>query len=242
MTAPTSPCVALHASPPAGPLDDPVRAALLGTHAHLAEQRGRVLRYPLDVSPFVSLPPDPGPADWADAAALAGADGTVVMTGPAPAPPADVAESMLIPGVQLTGEHVAGAHDDAVVRLGPADVPEMLDLVARTQPGPFLLRTVELGVYLGIRRGGALVAMAGERFRPPGWTEISAVCTDPAHQGQGLARRLVLAIVAGVKERGEQPFLHAADTNTGAIRLYERLGFRLRRPVEFRVVKLPPAA
>ncbi|MCK2218411.1 GNAT family N-acetyltransferase [Actinomadura sp. ATCC 31491] len=220
-------------------LDDPVRASLLGAHAHLAERRGRVLRYPLDVSPFASMPPDPGPADWADAAALAGEGGDVLLTGPAAVPPPGWREVGNIPGVQLTGEHVAGAHDAAVVRLGPADVPEMLDLVARTRPGPFLPRTVELGGYLGIRRGGALVAMAGQRLRPPGWTEISAVCTDPAHRGRGLATRLVLAVAAGIRERGETPFLHAAATNTHAIALYERLGFRLRRVTGFRTVRVP---
>ncbi|GAA4905378.1 ribosomal protein S18 acetylase RimI-like enzyme [Nonomuraea thailandensis] len=220
-------------------LDDPVRASLLGAHAHLAEQRGRVLRYPRDVSPFLSMPPDPGPADWQDAAALAGAGGEVPLTGPVAVPPGGWEESRNVPGVQLTGERVAGAHDTGAVRLGPADVPEMLDLVERTRPGPFLTRTLELGHYVGIRLGGALVAMAGERLHPPGWTEISAVCTDPGHRGRGLATRLVLAVAAGVRDRGETPFLHASAANTHAIRLYERLGFRLRRTTEFRTVRVP---
>jgi predicted GNAT family acetyltransferase len=125
------------------------------------------------------------------------------------------------------------------VPLGDNDVPEMLDLVARTRPGPFLPRTVELGRYLGIRRGGALVAMAGERLHPPGWSEISAVCTDPAHRGQGLASRLVRAVVALIRERGELPFLHAAADNTNALRLYESMGFRLRCTSTFEVVRAP---
>ncbi|GAA2214528.1 GNAT family N-acetyltransferase [Nonomuraea monospora] len=220
-------------------LDDPVRASLAGAHAHLAERRGRVLRYPLDVSPFLSMPPDPGIDDWQDAAALVGAGGEVPLTGPAAVPPAGWAEARNMPGVQLTGENIFGAHDPAAVRLGEADVPEMLDLVRRTKPGPFLPRTVELGVYLGIRSGGALVAMAGERLHPPGWTEISAVCTDPAHRGRGLATRLVLAVAAGIRDRGETPFLHASAANTHAISLYERLGFRLRRTTEFRSVTVP---
>jgi hypothetical protein len=91
--------------------------------------------------------------------------------------------------------------DPEAVALGPADVPEMLDLVERTQPGPFLPRTIMLGTYLGIRRGGALVAMAGERMRPPGWTEISAVCTDPAHRGQGLRPGWCAHVGAVVRER-----------------------------------------
>lgn len=131
------------------------------------------------------------------------------------------------------------APDAEAVRLGPADVPDMLDLVERTQPGPFEPRTVELGTYLGIRRDGALVAMAGERLHPPGWTEISAVCTDPGHRGEGLATRLILAVAHGIRERGETPFLHTAASNTGAIRLYESLGFRLRRRVRFMAARVP---
>ncbi|MER6798526.1 GNAT family N-acetyltransferase, partial [Amycolatopsis mediterranei] len=126
-------------------------------------------------------------------------------------------------------------------RLGPADVPEMLDLVERTRPGPFRKRTVELGTYLGIRRGGALVAMAGERLHPPGYTEISAVCTDPAYRGQGFGTRLVLAVAAGIRERGEIPMMHAAAANTSAIRLYRSLGFALRQRPDFVVVRVPLA-
>jgi predicted GNAT family acetyltransferase len=118
-------------------------------------------------------------------------------------------------------------------RLTAEDVPEILDLIERTQPGPVRPRTIELGTYLGVRIGGALVAMAGERMHPPGWTEISAVCTDPAHRGRGLATSLVRAVAAGIRARGETPFLHTAASNMPAIRLYESLGFRLRRRTTF---------
>jgi predicted GNAT family acetyltransferase len=82
--------------------------------------------------------------------------------------------------------------------------------------------------------------MAGERLHPPGWTEISAVCTDPDHRGQGLGTRLVHAVAHGIRARGETPFLHAAASNTGAIGLYESLGFRLRRTTTFAAAR-PPA-
>jgi ribosomal protein S18 acetylase RimI-like enzyme len=156
-------------------------------------------------------------------------------------PPAGWKVVLSIPGVQLVDVGVAVAPDDEAVSLGAPDVPEMLDLVARTEPGPFLPRTIELGTYLGIRRGGALVAMAGERLHPPGWTEISAVCTDPAYRGHGLATRLTLAVAAGIRARGETPFLHAAASNVNAIRLYESLGFRFRRDVLFSAARVPLA-
>ena len=97
----------------------------------------------------------------------------------------------------------------------------MLELVALTEPGPFLARTIELGDYLSIRRDGILVAMAGERFHPDGWTEISAICTKPDHRGQGLASRLVGALIASIQRRSERAFLHAMSSNSGAIGLYE---------------------
>jgi predicted GNAT family acetyltransferase len=96
-----------------------------------------------------------------------------------------------------------------------------------------------MGTYLGIRREGRLIAMAGERLHPPGWTEISAVCTDAAFRGQGLATRLVHAVSHGIVERGETPFLHASAANVSAIRLYESLGFRLRRELLFAAYLVP---
>lgn len=219
-------------------LDHAAWASLTGPHAHFAERRGDVVRYPVDVSPFLALPPEPTPADWADLAALAGPGEAVLVAG-LPDPPPGWEVVQVIPGVQLVDDGVAAVPDGEAVRLTAEDVPEMLDLVARTQPGPFLPRTIEMGRYLGIRRGGRLAAMAGERLRPPGWTEISAVCTDPDFRGQGLATRLVLAVAAGIRARGDTPFMHAAASNVNAIRLYEKLGFRVRREVLFGSVRVP---
>ncbi|UQT61424.1 GNAT family N-acetyltransferase [Streptomyces durmitorensis] len=221
------------------PLDNPAYAALNGPHARFAERRGRVVRYQLDVSPWLGLPDAPEAADWADLAALAGPGAEVPLPGVRVALPEGWEVTFDMEGVQLVDDGVAAAPDPEAVRLGADDVPEMLDLVQRTQPGPFLPRTVELGTYLGIRRGGALVAMAGERLRPPGWTEISAVCTDPGHRGEGLASRLVLAVADGIRSRGETPFLHTSARNTEAIRLYESLGFRLRRRTRFLTARVP---
>ncbi len=145
-------------------------------------------------------------------------------------------------GVQLVATDAVGRNvpaDEEIVRLGPDDVPEVLELVARTKPGPFQQRTIEFGTYLGIRREGALVAMAGERLHLDGYTEISAVCTDEAWRGHGFASRLMLAIAAGIRERGEIPFLHAVATNVNAIRVYEQLGFKLRQATMFKAARVP---
>jgi len=222
-------------------LDNPAWHALRGTHQRFAIARGGALAYDPEVSPFVGLPDDADPGVWDELAALVGPGVEVALTGPLTTPPDGWQVAWAGDGVQMVAVAVDAQPEPEAVVLGAADVPDMLDLVARTQPGPFRPRTVELGTYLGIRREGRLVAMAGERVQPPGWTEISAVCTDPDHRGQGLAARLVRAVVHGVRERGDEAILHASATNTGAIRLYERLGFEVRRPVRFVAVRTPQA-
>lgn len=211
------------------PLDDAIRAALTGPHAHLAERRGRALRYPADMSPFMALPDRPDAADWADLAALAGPGAPITLSGPVLEPPEGWHVEMRLPLLQFVDGGIVAAPDEEAVRLTEADVPEMLALTALTRPGPFLKRTIEMGTYLGIRRGGRLVAMAGERLRVPGWTEISGVCSDPGQRGQRLGTRLLLAVAAGIRARGETPFLHVLESNVDAVRLYESLGFLLRR-------------
>ncbi|MBX2859664.1 MAG: GNAT family N-acetyltransferase [Vampirovibrio sp.] len=120
--------------------------------------------------------------------------------------------------------------------LGETDVPEMLALAKLTKPGPFETKTITMGQYLGIRQEGRLVAMAGERLHlsegKDGYTEISAVCTHPDFQGRGYAKALMVALMEGVLNRGEIPMLHAWKSNTGAIAVYEKLGF-----VESRVLQ-----
>jgi ribosomal protein S18 acetylase RimI-like enzyme len=224
-----------------GVLDNPAWGSLQGAHAHLAEHLPRAARYHADFSPFAALADRSDDASWADLATLVGPSGQALLAGDAPAPPPGWAVLRQIDGVQMTGETLEAAQDPATEVLGAADVPEMLDLVARTEPGPFAVRTIELGAYLGIRSGGRLVALAGERMRPAGWTEISAVCTDPAYRGLGLAGRLIRAVAVGIRARGETPFLHASAQNAGAIRLYERLGFTERRAITFAILRSPGA-
>lgn len=220
-------------------LDNPARASLLGQHSGLAVSHGRAVRYRPDVSVFVTLPDEPDDDAWRDVADLLGPGAVAPISGLTTPPPAGWEIVSDGEGVQLVDDGVAAAPDADAVRLGDADVPEMLALVARTRPGPFLPRTIEMGTYLGIRLEGRLVAMAGERLHPPGFTEISAVCTDAEFRGRGLGTRLVHAVAAGIRERGETPMLHAAAGNVGAIALYEHLGFRLRRRTRFLGVRVP---
>ena len=199
------------------------------------------MRFPPDMCPFAALPSDVDDRTWADLAALAGGAGsTVVTAGPERTPPVGWTAVMNLAGVQFDGTGMAVAPDPDALVLGQDDVPEMLDLAERTRPGPFRRATIAMGTYLGFRdASGALVAMAGERMRPPGWTEISAVCTDPAHRGRGLATRLVRAVGAVIRDRGDVPFLHTTHDNATAIGVYEAMGFVRRRSMHFAAYRVP---
>ena len=128
------------------------------------------------------------------------------------------------------------AGDNDIVVLGDDDAPEMLALAQLTEPGPFLPRTHTMGRFVGVRINGRLAAMAGERLRFPGFTEVSGVCTHPDFRGKGLARRLSSAVANAIQQRGDRPFLHAWTSNHTAIALYESLGFEFRTAVHIAVL------
>ncbi len=220
-------------------LDHAAWTSLTGPHARFAEVKGQAVRYPPDVSPFVAVAPDADGEVFGDLLALVGHGRVVPLAGLTASLPPGWELADRGDGVQMIDAGLEAGESSEAVRLQDSDVPEMLDLAGRTRPGPFRPRTIEMGTYLGVRRGGTLVAMAGQRLHPPGWVEISAVCTDPAYRGQGLATLLVKAIAADIREQGSVPFLHAAAGNVTAIRLYESLGFTIRRRTQFQLVRIP---
>ena len=114
-----------------------------------------------------------------------------------------------------------------IVDLGEEDAPAMYDLAMLTQPGPYAAHTNRLGDFIGVKQDGALIAMAGERMKMPGLSEVSGVCTHPDHRGRGYAGALMRVVAERMLARGETPWLHAYASNVGAIALYESLGFRL---------------
>ena len=219
-------------------LDNPVWHALAGHQDRFALTVGRARRYDPEVALFCGLPDEPTPDDWTDLAALLGDAPATFFAASGPPLPPTWEQAAAFPTVRMVATRTIGTPDPTIARLGTTDTGEMLDLVARTRPGPFLTRTVELGTYLGLRLDGRLVAMAGVRMRIPGYSEISAVCTDPEYRNRGLARRLVCAVAAEIEGRGETPFLHARSDNSSAIALYESIGFELR--AEFEVVVARP--
>jgi ribosomal protein S18 acetylase RimI-like enzyme len=203
-----------------------------------------VVGYLETISPFVACAEEAAAqaSVWAEFAELVGPDAVLGLTGPAFCePPPSFRLQWRGQGVQMVDAGVRAECDPRARPLADADVPEMLDLVSRTRPGPFLPRTIELSGYVGIHHDGRLVAMAGRRMNPTGWVEISAVCTDPDFRGQGLASGLIRTVIAAIRADGQRAFLHAANDNPEAIRLYEALGFELRRMMTFTILRTPAA-
>jgi ribosomal protein S18 acetylase RimI-like enzyme len=212
------------------PLDNPVWSALTTKHAHLGQASELAGRYHPDVAPFAGLA-NMSTEAFQSLGLLIPPSGYVFLLAPGPLPPLDGMQSEYLCVIrQMLDVGTPGSVSaDGVVRLSDGYAEAMLELVRKTQPGPFGRRTHEMGNYIGIRDGERLVAMAGERMRCAGHAEISAVCVDDDHRGQGIAARLMNILRHEMRQRGETPFLHVRDDNLTAIALYERLGFETRQ-------------
>ena len=213
------------------PLDRAVWNAFTSRQAHLALRDAGALRVDPDFGLFVAT------ADHSSESLAA--LGRLVHAHPGEVGVVERFDPPPIPGTQVTNRAVLNqmiaetlveprAVDFEILSLTNADGPDMLALATLTAPGPFFSRTHELGEFVGVKVDGRLVAMAGERLRPEGFTEVSGVCAHPDHRGKGYAARLMLHVAHKIVARGETPFLHSYDHNAGAIALYEALGFRFR--------------
>jgi predicted GNAT family acetyltransferase len=219
------------------PLDRPVWNTLVSRQRSFAVGDRRARRFAGAFGLFAATADD-SPECQAALAALVAEHGTVALVEaePPPAIAGVVTEAHLI--WQMVAERLTDGPPPpcAILSLTDADAPEMFALATLAKPGPFFTCTHRLGAFIGVRYEGALVAMAGERMKPDGFTEVSGVCTAPGHRGRGYGGALTRAIVGRVLARGETPFLHAYAHNTAAIGLYQTLGFALRREMHMRVL------
>lgn len=216
-------------------LDRPAHSALTGPQAALARGSRGAWRIDPAYGPFAAA--DPG-CDAHLAALLTGDDQIWLLERAALTPPGtQLVRSAALAQMVATGP-VDIPHDPQIVALGAADVPAMTTLARATRPGPWEPSTWRYGQFFGIRSGGRLVAMAGERLRPaPRVIEVSGVCTDPAHRGQGFAALLIARVMAAHRAQGAASFLHSYADNAAAIALYRRLGFVHRADLVVSIVK-----
>jgi len=181
---------------------------------------------------------EPTPRTLEALAALCPRDGSLViieMQPFAPPPGMRVADAGSVD--QMVADALApGEADVPFTALSNADAAQMLALATLTRPGPFYERTHELGNFIGVSHDGRLAAMAGERLRIPGYTEVSGVCTHPDARGRGYGEALSRIVAERIVARGETPFLHVFSPNASAIRIYEALGFRKRATFQMTVL------
>ena len=213
-------------------LDDPAWSALAGPHAGLAIRSGRAARYPAEVSPFAAVAALDDDA-LRELAGIVRSGEFVAVFAPPDAPFGAAWQPVArIEVVQMVCEQPVPLPERQPALLSSADVADMLALVESARPGPFGPRTLEMGRYVGFRESGRLVAMGGERMRPPGHTEVSGICTSQDARGRGLAEAVVRALASEIQARGELPFLHVqvgSPSEATAVSLYSRVGFRPRR-------------
>ena len=225
------------------PLDNPIWYSLATNHAHLAVGshigQGLARRYPFDVGPLSAFQ-EPTPAAYADLAAII-PEGDVAVLFLEDLPNLPAGWQLLRGGtlVQMVCPSIPEqpSLDDTIFLMETDDIPEMVALAELTQPGPFRHDTLKLGGFLGIRVDGHLAAMAGQRLSPNGVGEVSAVCTHPDFRGRGYAKALVAAVTRSVYAEGRNPFLTALEANTGAVRIYQQVGFVIRRILQLAVIK-----
>jgi ribosomal protein S18 acetylase RimI-like enzyme len=210
------------------PLDNPIWEALNGRQTKFAIKGNNVLRYRPDIfvmagTPDTSEESIKNLADLVPKGSFIGFMGFKVDMEPY------FKRVFEVQAYQMVIEKVPEYKEIVYIDLSKVNTEEITELVKLTEPGPYAPNVLELGKYIGIRVDGKLVAMAGERVKLDGYTEVSLVCTHPDYRGKGYATSLSGILVEEILNRGETPFLNVMTHNVTALRLYERLGFKTRK-------------
>jgi predicted GNAT family acetyltransferase len=221
------------------PLENPVWSSLATGHRAMARVNGLAVRYPGDISPLSAIR-ESSPRAFADLRALTQPGEVVGLATGFDVTVPDDWEIVLQRFIdQMVCEDFHPGGEIAPLLLSDKDVPEMIALTKLTQPGPFEHGTIGMGKYIGVRSpDGALMAMAGQRMSLTNFREISAVCTHPDHQGKGYAGKLMTILAREIIAGGKMPILHVKTENASAKHLYAKLGFRVRKPMHFNVIRL----
>jgi predicted GNAT family acetyltransferase len=219
-------------------LDRPVWSALDTRHRIFANGDKLARRYPASIVPFAASGADDAESLQALGRLVPAGESVFMLQSDPIALPPELTATTTAFGVQMVAEApLPAVSDERVQQLTLDDAAEMLALASLTRPGPFTLKALSLGDFWGVKINGRLAAMAGERMKQPGYSELSGVCSHPDFRGGGLGRLLSVFVSNRIMARGEVPYLHAYANNANAIGLYESIGFRLRSKMNVAVVQ-----
>lgn len=221
------------------PLHNPVYNALCTGDAALSFGEGEVKYFDEEVSPFAGFPEE-DQKGFEVLHNILPAGRRILFARPSPIEiPAGWQLMAHVHGLQFIHESpvpaTAGATE--LIALAETHVPEMIELTALTKPGPFGKRTIEFGHYHGVFENERLASMTGQRLHVANFSEVSAVCTHPDFLGKGYAAALLQHQLKLIRSQGQVPFLHVRSDNARAIALYERMGFKVSREMNFYFLK-----
>ena len=221
------------------PLDNPIWNALVSGNSNLAHGNSLVKYYAENVAPFVGFE-DYSTANFNTLHELVTDQRVLAVVS---------AEEIIIPNnwkvlnnmkilqMVFDGPIPPETLNRELVTLQDKHIPGMLALTKMTNPGPFSERTIDFGNYKGIFINNELAAMAGYRTQPSPYIEISAVCTHPNHLGNGYAGTLINYHIRQIIAASGIPYLHSRTDNANAIRLYQKLGFSIRKDMTFNIIQ-----
>jgi predicted GNAT family acetyltransferase len=212
---------------------NPVWHALHSKHGKFAKCAGDACRYPADVVPLAAISA-PGAGAMLGLHSLFEAGESAWIIGEVYTAVQGLVREETLECLQMVlpdGVSVPDTENE-ILKLSEGNAGEMVALTTLAFPGFFRQRTCEMGSYYGVRSAsGELIAMGGERLKPDGFTEISAVCTHPTFRGRGLAARIIWQLVREHRKEGVVSWLHVASANRRAAELYSRMGFAEVRKV-----------
>ena len=116
-------------------------------------------------------------------------------------------------------------------RLTYADLPQVIAIERRAFPTPWSLAMFVLelskpgGICLAARREGTLVGYLICSRYDTVW-HVMNIAVDPDRRRSGIATALLLELLQRVGDKNARYTLEVRTSNAGAIRLYERFGFR----------------